>query len=113
MAFSVRVEVMKFPHDEPMLLLEAYWWNAQDLREDDRFEYSNDTGSYEDHTAILSSEEFQILNDKYKPSENESAHWSKETHARMAIMDAVVDLVDDKHDTIRVIAFEWDSGLGD
>ena len=110
MAFSVRIEVLKFPNDKPMLILEAYGWNPQDLIEDARFEYSNETGSYADYTASLSSEEFRNLNDKYRPSENESASWSKNKLATKAILDAVADLVDDEHDTIRVIAFEWESG---
>ena len=31
----------------------------------------------------------------------------------MSILDVVGDLVEDEHDAIRVIGFEWESGLGD
>ena len=67
------IKVIKFPHNQPILRLEPHWWSPQDLIEDARFAYSSDTGSYADHTASLSSEEFRILHDKYKPAANESA----------------------------------------
>ena len=79
---------------------------------DPRFEYSNDTGSFADYTAILSSEEFRYLNDQYKPTRNESISWPKNILATMSILDNVADLVTE-HDSIRVVVFEWESGMGD
>jgi hypothetical protein len=79
---------------------------------DPRFEYSNDTGSYADYTAILTPEEFRVLNDKYKPAVDDLVSWSKRMLAEMSILDNVADMVSE-HDRIRVVVFEWESGLGD
>ena len=112
MAFSVRIEVVKFPNDDdqPMLRLEVSWWEPQDLMRDDRFKYSNDTGSYADYTARLSSEEFRILHEKYRPAAAEPVWDCSMTRAKLSILDAIPDLLNHRHDVIIVTAFEWESG---
>ena len=110
MAFSVMIEVIKFPHDLPMLRLDPNWWNPKDLISDERFKYTNETGSYADYTACLSKQEFLDLLNKYRHAAEEPFHDSKETRAELAILDHIVDLIDDEHDTIRVTAYEWESG---
>ena len=112
MAFSVRVEVHKSYGNE-MLRLDTYWWDPQELIKDPRFVYSNETGSYADYTASLTVDEFSTLNKKYRPTSQQLANFSPATRARISILDAVVDLVNAEHDTIKVVAFEWESGYGE
>lgn len=112
MAFSVMIEVIKFPHDLPMLRLDPHWWNPQDLINDARFKYTNETGSYADYMALLSKTEFLEFLNKYRQTAEKYLHDSKITRAELAILDNVVDLIDDEHDTIKVTAYEWESGYG-
>ena len=96
-----------------MLRLDAYWLPTQELMKDERFIYSNDTGSYADYTALLSVEEFSELHEKYRPKLDSSNRLPKITAATIAIIDNVMALVDNDHDVIRVTVYEWESGFSD
>ena len=110
MAFSVRIEALRFPLDTPVLMLEPGWWNAGELMNDDRFQYSNDTGSYADYTATLSLQEFRDMHEHYKLPAGHSALEDSRTRAAMTMMDALPDLLTDQDDKVIVTVFEWDTG---
>jgi len=111
-AFSVRIEVLKFPSKASMLWLEPNWWNPEDLKRDSRFEYSNETGSYSDYTACLSKAEFLALLNRYRPAVEKLPNDDKRSRAELVILDNVLELIDEKYDMIKVTAYEWESGHG-
>jgi hypothetical protein len=66
MAFSVRIEGISKETGRVVLTIEPRWWDANELRADDRFkDISTDLG-YEDLEAHLWFEDMRVLHEKYK-----------------------------------------------
>ena len=66
MAFSVRIEGISKETGRVVLTMEPRWWDANELRADDRFEdISTDLG-YEALEANLWFEDMRVLHEKYK-----------------------------------------------
>ncbi len=105
------VEVFEFPKPTPVLCLDLWWWDPKEFIEDSRSEYSNDTGSYADYTVEIEVAEFISLVQKYRPEASLSKNWNKKSRAKISVLDAVVELLNEDLDKIRVTAYEWESGL--
>ncbi len=107
MAFSVKIFGLPAIGAEPEWSLEAPWWNERELMDDPRFRDVSKDLSYYDYEAILAVEEAQALAEKYRPN---TLPWmeerAKELDQKLAGSDAPIARV-------RVLVFEWESGLGD
>lgn len=64
MAFGVKVRGIPRDDAMPVWQVEAYWWNARELREDPRFRLIESPG-YQDYVAILTVKEAQTLHKYY------------------------------------------------
>ncbi len=105
MAFSVKNFGLPAIDAAPGWSLEVPWWNERELMDDLRFRDVSEDLSYIDYEAILAVEEAQLLAEKYKPK---ALPWMdervKELDQKLADSDASIDRV-------RVLVFEWESGL--
>ncbi len=107
MAFSVKIFGLPAIDAAPGWSLEVPWWNERELMNDPRFQDVSEDLSYIDYEAILAVEETQALAEKYRPR---ALPWmeerAKELDQKLAGSDAPIARV-------RVLVFEWESGLGD
>ena len=66
MAFSVRIEGISKETGRVVLTIKPRWWNADELRADDRFKDISTFLGYEDLEAHLWFEDMRVLHEKYK-----------------------------------------------
>ena len=107
MAFSVKIFGLPAIGADPEWSLEALWWNERDLMNDPRFQDVSKDLSYYDYEAILAVEEAQALAEKYRPN---TLPWMEE---RAKELDQKLAGSDAPNARVRVLVFEWESGLGD
>lgn len=114
MAFSVRINAIKFPATGPMLTLEPPHWDANELMKDERFKYEPEMAGYADYKAVLTRDEFAELHERYG-RETIDGFWSgsDKIDAMMKILDGVIGLLDYEADRFLVTVFEWESGYSD
>lgn len=78
----------------PGLVLEARWWDTDELCKDPRFIQSNDTGSYYDWDAELSVPDFQILHERYRVQMQTGLFagddWQKVIQPKMQMIEAAL-----------------------
>ncbi len=107
MAFSVKIFGLPAIAADPEWSLEAPWWNERELMDDPRFRDVSKDLSYIDCEAILAVEETQALAEKYRPN---TLPWMEE---RAKELDQKLASSDAPGARVRVLVFEWESGLGD
>ncbi len=96
--------------------MEPRWWDADQLRTDERFVKSNETGSYFDHDADLSVEEMREIHERFRKITSAGLYkhgqWREIIQPMLKELDEALysGATDYSHFHIRV--FEWESGLG-
>ncbi|MES9883452.1 MAG: hypothetical protein ABW185_21520 [Sedimenticola sp.] len=66
MASSVKITGYSKSNGEVLMEMEPLWWNAKELKNDERFAVSRKGRLYHDYGANLSLAELQELYDRYK-----------------------------------------------
>ena len=110
MAFSVRIEAVKFPATGSMLTLEPPHWDARELMKDERFKYELEMAGYDDYKAVLTRDEFAKLHERYKPKAGHPGEDNR-LQSMNKILDGVIELLDYDGDRFHVTVFEWQSGF--
>ena len=106
MAFSVKISGLTSADIGPLWEIEAPWWEERELLHDERFKDVSEDSSYPDFEAVLTLKEAQDLADRYCPK---ALSWMKE---RVEILDRELANESGATAKVRVLVFEWESGLG-
>ena len=91
------------------------WWDTNQLRKDNRFSESNDTGSYLDYDADVSVEEMKVIHEMFKPAATsgvfEYDKWQEVIQPMLKELDEALYSDSEKYSHFHVNVFEWESGL--
>ena len=114
MAFSVRIKGIT-KEGGVSFTLEPSWWDANELKRDDRFTVTNDTGSYDDYDADLSVEETRALHEQFREATVSGIYgvegWQSRIRPILDVLDEALEVGNNKYSHFHVTVFEWESGL--
>ena len=116
MAFAVLITGYSKDAGQVLLKVEPPWWYADQLRNDDRFAHTNETGSYSDYDADVSLEEMREIHEEFRLAATTGVYENHEWQARIQPMlkelDEALSAGSDAYSHFHICVFEWESGLG-
>ena len=115
MAFSVKISGISKKTGGEVFNMEPPWWNSDQLRKDERFVVSNETGSYFDYDADVSISEMRELHERFKLAATAGVYgsdqWREIKTPNLEKLDEVLYSRSDDYSHFHITVFEWESGL--
>ena len=115
MAYQVRIEGIAADTGQVILAMKPNWWDAYELREDERFVDKYDkTGSYIDYEAKVSVVEMKHIHEKYKKETTTGLYalpeWQEVIQPKLRELDEALYSWPDAYSHFNITVFEWESG---
>ena len=110
MAFSVKIKGFAKDSKKILLEMEPPWWDTNQLKKDNRFVISNDTGSYFDYDADVSVEEMKEIHERFRPASNSGVFKCDDWQPMINDLDKALYSDSANYSHFHINVFEWESG---
>ena len=101
---------------QPLFQLDpVWWWDSDELMEDDRFTMKQETSSYTDFEADFTLTDMRQLHERFRPAVNEGVFegekWQENIQPVMKALDTALYKQARVYHHFHVTVYEWESGL--